>query len=72
MDGLILFKKFQVTFWTFWEELTVEDRIVLKAHILSFSAGNANLFFHLIHEGHLGLAKCKLRMKDTVYWPKLE
>ena len=25
----------------------------------------------LIHEGHLGLDKCKLRLKDTVYWSDL-
>ena len=24
-----------------------------------------------IHEGHLGLNKCKLRAKETVYWPGL-
>ena len=23
----------------------------------------------MIHEGHLGLGKCKLQVKDTVYWP---
>ena len=23
----------------------------------------------LTHEGHLGLGKCQLRAKDTVYWP---
>ena len=22
----------------------------------------------MIHEGHLGLGKCKLQCKDTVYW----
>ena len=25
----------------------------------------------LTHEGHLGLSKCKLCAKDTVYWPGL-
>ena len=25
----------------------------------------------LTHEGHLGFNKCKLRAKDTVYWPGL-
>ena len=25
----------------------------------------------LMHEGHLGLNKCKLHTKDTVYWPGL-
>ena len=25
----------------------------------------------LIHEGHLGLNKCKLHVKETVYWPGL-
>ena len=24
-----------------------------------------------IHEGHLGLNKCKLRAKETLYWPGL-
>ena len=23
----------------------------------------------MIHKGHLGLGKCKLQIKDTVYWP---
>ena len=25
----------------------------------------------LIHEGHLGVNKCKLHAKETVYWPGL-
>ena len=25
----------------------------------------------LIHEGHLGLKKCKLIVKEIVYWPEL-
>ena len=25
----------------------------------------------MIHEGHLGLGKCNLQVKDTVYWPRI-
>ena len=29
------------------------------------------VILRLLHEGHLGLNKCKLRAKETVYWPGL-
>ena len=28
-----------------------------------------NKILQMIHEGHLGLEKCKLWVKDTLYWP---
>ena len=49
-------------FWTFWGELTFEDGI---------SSKKCQSILHLIHEGHLCLAKWKLRAKDTVYWQGL-
>ena len=49
------------TYWTLREELTIEDGIILKGTWIVV----------LIHEGHLGLGKCKLGAKDTVYWPGL-
>ena len=59
------------TFWTFWEDLTVEDGIVLKDTCTVIPSKKCQSILHLIHVGHLGLAKSKLRAKDTVYWPGL-
>ena len=59
------------SYWTFREDVTVEDGIILKGtHIVvSLKKHPANI--QLIHKGHLGLGKCKLRVKDTVYLPGL-
>ena len=55
-------------FWTFHEELTVEDGIVLKDTHIVIPGLKFQSIFHCILEGHLGLAKCKLRAKDAVCW----
>ena len=57
--------------WTFREELTVEDGIVLKSTCIVIPHKKCQATLQLIHEGHLGLGKCKFRAKDTVYWPGL-
>ena len=56
---------------TFREELTVEDGIVLKGTHIVIPHKKHQATLNLIHEGHLGLNKCKMRAKDTVYWPGL-
>ena len=58
-------------YWTFREELTVEDDIVLKGTQIVIPTKKHEAILKLIDEGHLGLNKCKLRAKDTVYWPGL-
>ena len=54
---------------TFQEELTVEDGLVLKGIRIIISKNKHNQILKMIHESHLGLGKCKLQVKDTVYWP---
>ena len=58
-------------FWTFREELTVEDGLILKGIRIVIPNKQCKAILKLPHEGHLGLNKCKLRTKDTVYWPGL-
>ena len=54
---------------TFREELTVEDGLVLKGTHIVVPHKKHQATLNLIHEGHFGVNKCKLRAKDTVYWP---
>ena len=58
-------------YWTFREELMIEDGIVLKGTQIVICTKKCEAVLKLIHEDHLGFKKCKLRAKDTVYWPGL-
>ena len=58
-------------YWTFREELTEEDGLILKGTRIVMPDKNCEAILKLIHEGHLGLNKCKLHAKETVYLPGL-
>ena len=55
-------------YWTFREEFTAEDGLVLKGTRIVIPYKKHEAVLKLIHEGHLGLNKCKLSTNDTVYW----
>ena len=58
-------------FWTFREELTIKDGLVLKGTRIVIPNKKQDEILKLIYEGHLGLTQCKLHTKETVYWPGL-
>ena len=58
-------------YWTFREELTIEDGLILKGTRIIIPNKQWQAILKQLHEGHLGLNKCKLRAKETVYWPGL-
>ena len=58
-------------FWTFREKLTVEHGLISKGTRIVIPNKQWKAILKLLHEGHLGLNKCKLRAKETVYWPGL-
>ena len=71
--GQAQLKKFPCfqSYWTFREELMIEDGIILKGTWIVVPAKKHEAVLKLIHEGHLGLTKCKLHANETVYWPGL-
>ena len=58
-------------YWTFHEELTIEDGLMLKGTRIVIPNAKREEILKQIHEGHLGLNKCQMRPKETVYWPGL-
>ena len=52
---------------TFCEELTIEDGLILNGTRIIIPDKKREEIFKLIHKGHLGLNKCKMRAKETVY-----
>ena len=56
-------------YWTFREELTIEDGLILKGTRIVIPNKQCQAILKQLHKGHLGLNKCKLRAKETVYWP---
>ena len=53
------------SYWTFREELTIEDAILKGTRIVIPAKKDENIL-KLIHEGHLGLNKYKLHAKETI------
>ena len=58
-------------YWTFREELTIEDGLILKGTRIVILSQQCQAILIQIHKGHLGLNKCKFSAKETVYWPGL-
>ena len=58
-------------YWTFREEMTVEDGLILKATRIVIPPSMRESTLHQLHEGHLGFTKCYNHAKQTVYWPNL-
>ena len=63
MDGQIPLKEVPnelQAYWTFQEELTIEDGLKLKGTKILIPKNKHNQILKMIHECHLGLGKCKL------------
>ena len=58
-------------YWTFCEELMIEGGLILKGTRIVIPDEKREEILKHFHEGHLGLNKCQMHAKETVYCPDL-
>ena len=58
-------------YWTFHEEMTIEDGLLLKGTCIIVPHTLHPEMIQLLHTGHLGLEKCLNKVKQSTYWPGL-
>ena len=63
-------KKLQA-YWTFREEMIVEDGLILKATRIVIPPSMRESVLHQLHKGHLGFSKCYNHAKQTGNGPNL-
>ena len=57
------------TFWNYRENLSMGNGLVTKGARLVIPSTLRSKVLEQIHEGHLGIEKCMLKVSDSVFWP---
>jgi transposase InsO family protein len=55
-------------YWSYRDELTVEDGIIMKGECVIISAVMQKYILTKLHESHQGIEKTKLRARTCVFW----
>ena len=58
-------------YWTYREEISAENGLLLKRHRFIIPEKLHNRTLHTIHEGHFSIEKRQLKAKESVFWPKI-
>ena len=58
-------------YWKFRDELSVLDGVLLKGNHIIVPKSIRTDVLNQIHEGHLGVPKCRLRAQTSVHWPAI-
>ena len=58
-------------YWTFHEEMTIEDGLLLKGTSIIIPQTLHKEMIQLLHTGHLRFEKCLNRAKQSMCWPRL-
>ena len=58
-------------YWSIKEELSVVEGLIMKGSRLVIPSSSRKLILQQIHEGHLGIEKCRRRAREVVHWPRI-
>ncbi|UYV66753.1 K02A2.6-like [Cordylochernes scorpioides] len=58
-------------YWPAKDDFSVENGILLKGSIYVIPENIRKGLLQRIHEGHLGIVKCRERAKGSVWWPRI-
>ena len=58
-------------YWNIRAELTTVDGIIYKGMKILIPKTMRKMMLTKIHEGHLGMEKCKQRARSVMYWPRM-
>ena len=58
-------------YWNYCDEVSILDGVLLKDHRVIIPQNMREVVLSQLHEGHLGISKCKLRARNSVFWPGL-
>ena len=50
-------------------ELSLHNDLLLRGNRIVIPANLKQEILHKLHEGHQGIVKCRLRAKESVWWP---
>ena len=56
-------------FWNHREDLSIENGLITKGARLLIPSTLRIKVLKQIHDGHLGIEKCMLKARDSVFWP---
>jgi len=58
-------------YWNYRDELSVLDGVVFKGSRVVIPSGMRSEMLRKIHVGHLGEVKCKSRVRQVMFWPRM-
>lgn len=56
-------------YWNHRHEISIQDGLLMKGCRIIIPFNHTRKVLEQIHEGHMGITRCRARAKSAVYWP---